>query len=199
MRTAQASSPRPAGAGPGADRRPVLLVTFFGVPFHPAACDLAVGSAVEAGQPLTVANIVELPPLPMSVCLGYDHLDDPPDVEAALRAPAERARLLGVQVERLLVRSPRPIAALIQLTIERRPGLLVLGPEPGRLSERFFRRARRAMREKTDCLVWSADAAPTSPLPASQAPHGRLDYRTTRHSCHASRPVTSPRNPEIRA
>ena len=100
MRTAQARSPRLAGAGPGADRRPVLLVTFFGVPFHPAACELAVGSAVEAGQPLTVANIVELPPLPMSVCLGYDHLDDPPDVEAALRAPAERARLLGVQRDR---------------------------------------------------------------------------------------------------
>jgi hypothetical protein len=163
MRTAQARSPRLAGAGPGAGSRPVLLVTFFGVPFHPAACELAVGSAVEAGQPLTVANIVELPPLPMSVCLGHDHLDYPPDVEAALRAPAERARLLGVQVERLLVRSPRPIAALIQLASERRPGLLVLGPEPGRLSERFFRRARRAVREKTDCLVWSADAGEEGP------------------------------------
>ena len=163
MRTAQARSPRLAGAGPGAGCRPVFLVTFFGVPFHPAACELAVGSAVEAGQPLTVANIVELPPLPMSVCLGYDHLDDPPDVEAALRAPAERARLLGVQVERLLVRSPRPIAALIQLAGERRPGLLVLGPEPGRLSERFFRRARRSVREKTDCLVWSADAGEEGP------------------------------------
>lgn len=165
MRTARARSPRLAGPGldagdPGAGGSSVLLVTFFGVPFHPAACELAVGSAVEAGQPLTVANIVELPPLPMSVCLGYDHLGDPPDVEAALRAPAERARLLGVQVERLLVRSPRPIAALLQLASERRPGLLVLGPEPARLSERFFRRARRAVREKTDCLVWSADCLP---------------------------------------
>jgi hypothetical protein len=158
MRTASAHRPRLAGAGvgPGADDRPVLLVTFFGVPFHPAACELAVGAAVEAGQPLTVANIVELPPLPMSVCLGHDQLEYPPEVAAALRAPAERARVLGVQVERLLVRSPRPLAALIQLASERRPGLLVLGPEPGRLSERFFRRARRAMREKTDCLVWSA-------------------------------------------
>jgi hypothetical protein len=99
----------------------------------------------------------------MSVCLGHDHLDDPPDVAAALRAPAERAHMLGVQVERLLVRSPRPIAALIQLTNERRPGLLVLGPEPGRLSKRFFRRARRAVREKTDCLVWSADAGEEGP------------------------------------
>ena len=163
MRTARARSPHRAGADPDAGGRPVLLVTFFSVPFRPAARELAIGSAVEAGQPLTVANIVELPPLPMSVCLGHDHLDDPPDVEAALRAPAERARLLGVQVERLLVRSPRPIAALIQLASERRPGLLVLGPEPGRLSERFFRRARRAVREKTDCLVWSADAREEGP------------------------------------
>jgi Universal stress protein family len=163
MRTTQARSPHRTGAGPGAAARPVFLVTFFGVPFHPAASELAVGSAVETGQPLTVANIVELPPLPMSVCLGHDHLDDPPEVQAALRAPAERAHLLGVQVERLLVRSPRPIAALIQLASERRPGLIVLGPEPGRLSQRFFRRARRAVREKTDCLVWSADAGEEGP------------------------------------
>jgi nucleotide-binding universal stress UspA family protein len=173
MRTARARSSRLAGAGPDAGDRPVLLVTFFSVPFHPAACELAVGSAVETGQPLTVANIVELPPLPMSVSLGHDHLDDPPETEAALRAPAERARSLGVQVERLLVRSPRPIAALIQLASERRPGLLVLGPEPGRLRARFFRRARRAVREKTGCLVWSADTGEEVPgawtgLPGSE-------------------------------
>jgi Universal stress protein family len=163
MRTAGARNPHLVGAGPDAGDRPVLLVTFFGAPFHPAACELAVGSAVEAGQPLTVANIVELPPLPMSVCLGHDHLDDPPEVAAALRAPAELARSLGVQVERLLVRSPRPVAALIQLASERRPGLLVLGPEPGRLSKRFFRRVLRAVHEKTDCLVWSADAGAEGP------------------------------------
>ena len=163
MRTAPARSPRLTRAGPDSGDRPVLLVTFFGVPFHPAACELAVGSAVEAGQPLIVANLVELPPLPMSVCLGHDHLDYPPEVAAALRAPAERAHRLGVRVERLLVRSPRPVTALIQLASERRPGLLVLGPEPGRLSERFFRRARRAVREKTNCLVWSADAGEEGP------------------------------------
>jgi hypothetical protein len=39
----------------------------------------------------------------------------------------------------------------------------VLGPEPGRLSERFFRRARRAVREKTDCLVWSCDVGEEGP------------------------------------
>ncbi|HXH96737.1 MAG TPA: hypothetical protein VNH40_05945, partial [Gaiellaceae bacterium] len=46
--------------------RPVLLAT-LGVPFEPDACTLAVDAAVEAGQPLIVANVVELPPLAMSV------------------------------------------------------------------------------------------------------------------------------------
>jgi hypothetical protein len=181
MRTARADRPRLAGAGPGAGDRPVLLVTFFGVPFHPAAGELAVGSAVEAGPPLIVANLVELPPLPMSVCLGHDHLDYPPEVAAALRAPAERAQRLGVRVERLLVRSPRPVAALIQLASERRPGLLVLGPEPGRLSERFFRRVRRAVREKTDCLVWSADAGEEEPGARAGQPGGGCLPGAVRH------------------
>jgi hypothetical protein len=157
--TAAVRSPRPVRPGSPGAGRPVLLATFFGIPFLPAACELAVGSAVETGQPLIVANFVELPPLPMSVRLGHDHLDDPPEVQAALRAPAEQARLLGVTVERLLVRSPRPVAALVQLIAERRPGLVVLGPEPGRLGRRSLRRARRAVREKTDCLVWTADGS----------------------------------------
>src|SRR5262249_62317985 len=99
-------------------------------------------------------RVGELPPHPMSVRLGHDHLDAPPEIDAALRAPVELASSLGVPVERLLVRSPRPIAALLQLTAERRPGLLVLGSDSERLSRRFFRRAWRAVREEAPCLVW---------------------------------------------
>jgi nucleotide-binding universal stress UspA family protein len=144
------------GTAPRGDSRPILLATFFSVPFHHGASEFAVDSAVEGGQPLIVANVVELPPLPMSVRLGYDHLDDPPDIESALRAPVELAHSLGVQVERLLVRSPRPVTALLQLTAERRPGLLVLGSDPARLSRRFFRRVWRTVREDASCLVWRA-------------------------------------------
>jgi nucleotide-binding universal stress UspA family protein len=144
----------PAGTRPRGDSRPVLLATFFSVPFDQGASQLAVGSAIEAGQPLIVTNLVELPPLPMSVHLGYDQLDDPPDIEDALRAPAELANSLGVRVERLLVRSPRPVTALLQLTAERRPGLLVLGSDRTRLGRRFSRRLWRAVREETSCLVW---------------------------------------------
>jgi nucleotide-binding universal stress UspA family protein len=144
----------PPGTRPHGDGRPILLATFFSVPFDQGASQLAVDSAIEGGQPLIVTNVVELPPLPMSVHLGYDHLDDPPDIDAALRAPAELANSLGVRVERLLVRSPRPVAALLQLTAERRPGLLVLGSDRARLGRRFSRRVWRAVREEASCLVW---------------------------------------------
>lgn len=134
--------------------KPVLLVTFFSVPFAEAASVLAVDSAVEASQPLIIGNIVELPPLPMSVRLGFDRLEDPPDLAAALSAPARLASSLGVSVQRLLVKTPRPVTALLEIVAELRPGLLVLGPDPQLLSSRFYRRVAKAVRDRTDCLVW---------------------------------------------
>jgi len=145
------------------DSRPVLLVTFFSVPFDPAASVFAVDSAIEAGQSLIVINIVELPPLPMSVRLGYDHIEDPPEIAAALRAPAELASSLGVNVERMLVKTPRPVTALLEVIAERRPGLLVIGADPRLLSGRFYRRVRNAVRDRTECLVWHAGAIEENP------------------------------------
>jgi nucleotide-binding universal stress UspA family protein len=136
------------------ERGAVLLAT-LGVPFERAAVELAVDTSLENGQPLIVANVVELPPLPLSVMLGYDQIDDPRDAEA-FRAPAELARSLGVTVERLRVKSPRPIEALLQLVAERSPGLLVFGPDRSRLRPRRYRKAARAVRERAACLVWLA-------------------------------------------
>jgi hypothetical protein len=136
--------------------RPVLLAT-LGVPFAPEAAAFAVDAAVEAGQPLVVANVVELPPLGMSVAMGYDQLDDDAGDAEALRAPAELAHALGVQVERLRVRSPRPVAALVELTAERAPGLLVFGPDRARMRARAYRKAAKAVREQAPCLVWLPD------------------------------------------
>jgi hypothetical protein len=133
--------------------RPVLLAT-LGVPFDPAASTFAVDAAVEAGEPLIVANVVELPPLGMSVAMGYDQLPDRPEEAEALRAPAELAHSLGAEVERLRVKSPRPIEALLQLAAERRPGILVFGPDRTRLRGRRYRKAARAVRERAGCLVW---------------------------------------------
>jgi nucleotide-binding universal stress UspA family protein len=135
--------------------RPVLLAT-LGVPFDPDASAFAVDAAVEAGQPLIVANVVELPPLTMSVRLGYDQLPERADDEEAFRAPAALAQSLGVQVERLRVRSPRPVEALLELTAERSPGVLVFGPDRERLKARTYRKAAKAILDRAACLVWLA-------------------------------------------
>ncbi len=136
--------------------RPVLLAT-LGVPFDPQASAFAVDAAVESGEPLIVANVVELPPLGMSVVMGYDQLPYSPEEAEALRAPAELAHSLGAEVERLRVRSPRPIEALVQLASERTPGLLVFGPDRGRIKRRTYRKAAGALRRRATCLVWLAD------------------------------------------
>ncbi|MGI8421323.1 MAG: hypothetical protein ACR2MU_03540, partial [Gaiellaceae bacterium] len=108
---------------------------------------------VEAGQRLIVANVVELPPLPLSVLLGYDQIDEPGAAESIL-APAQLARSLGVEVERLRVRSLRPIVALIELVAELGPGLLVFGPDRTRLRRRRYAKATKAIRESCTCLFW---------------------------------------------
>lgn len=139
--------------------RPILLAT-IGAPFVEDAVVFAVDSAVEASQPLIVANITTLEPLGLSVILGYDALEEfTPEVSASVRRSAELARSLGVMVERLRIRSPRPIRALLQLTSERRPGLLVFGPDPRQLAPRVFRRAVREVGEGVRCLVWLPPSA----------------------------------------
>lgn len=155
MLTLRRPRPRIRMTGDAARDRPVLLAT-LGVPFDSAASVFAVESAVEAGQPLIVANVVELPPLPMSVSMRYDQLEDAPEVAEALSAPAELARSLGVRVERLRVRSPRPVTALLELVDELSPGVLVFGPDQTRLRPRVYRKAARAVRERAACLVWLA-------------------------------------------
>jgi len=132
----------------------VLLAT-IDVAFDPAASSFAVDAAVEAGEPLLVVVLAELPPLPLSVILGYDQVDSPAE-EEAYRAPATLAASLGVAVERLRIRSPRPVHALLELAAEREPGLLVFGPDRALVSKRVYRKAARALTERSPCLVWLA-------------------------------------------
>ncbi len=130
-----------------------MLLATLGVPFDPEASAFAVDACVEAGEALVIVNAVELPPLPMSVRMGYDQIDDP-ELEQDLLAPALLAWSLGVAVERVRVRSPRPLDALLQLAAERRPGLFVFGPDRSRLGRLRYKRAAKRMRARLPFLLW---------------------------------------------
>ena len=152
MLTRRRNRPDQAVPVPSSTGRPIMLVT-LDAPFDTEAAAFAVDSAVECGQPLIVANVVELLLAPCSIVFGYDRPESDEDVEA-LKAPAVLAHSLGVRVERLRVRSPHPIAALLELAAERSPGLLVFGPDRSRIRRRLYRKAVRAVRERAACLVW---------------------------------------------
>jgi hypothetical protein len=149
--------------GSGASGRPILLAT-MGVPLDEAASVFAVDTAVESGQRLVMANVTALEPLRMSIALGYDTLPElTPEVSASLRRSAEHARSLGVQVERLRVRSPRPLQALLELVADVRPGLFVFGPDRQALRGRRYRKALAAVRDRVTCLVWVPNDAAGRP------------------------------------
>ena len=131
--------------------RPVMLVT-FDVPFESQATELAVDAAVESGQRLIIVNAVEIT-LGMLTLSMYQYVGTP-EVEDALRAPAELAHSLAVDVERLRLCSPHPIEALLELVAERAPGLLVVGPDRARLKPRTYARLTKRISERAACLVW---------------------------------------------
>jgi len=134
--------------------RPILLAT-MGTPFDEEAVAVAVDAAVESGEELIVANITRLEPLGLSMIMGYDALEElTPDVSRSVRRPAQLAAEFGLRVERLRVRSPRPVAALVELVRERRPGLVVFGPDRRRLSRRLYRKASEALRAEAGPLMW---------------------------------------------
>jgi Universal stress protein family len=156
MLTLRRRGPREDVSSLPAGARPVMLATLE-VPFDEAAAALAVDAAVECGQTLIIANVVEVPLGPMCVMMGYGALEPTEEEAVRFRAPAELAHALGVRVERLRVRSPHPADALLALVAEREPGLLVFGPDRSRLKPRVFRKVAKKIRERTTCLVWLSD------------------------------------------
>jgi len=141
--------PRVGAAG----ARPIMLVT-FDVPVDPLAAELAVDAAVEAGQPLVVVNVVEMPIRPMTSSWGQEVVVTE-DVDDSLRAPAELAHSLAVPVERIKLVSPRPVRALLELVAERETGLLVVGPDRQRMGRWRLRRVERKIYGSAPCLVWT--------------------------------------------
>jgi nucleotide-binding universal stress UspA family protein len=155
MRTREWSEPQATSRLDRAGGRPVMLAT-LDVPFDPDAVVFAVDSAVELGQRLIVANFVERAPLPLSAMLGYDDLPYPPQLAESLRAPAELARSLGVDVTRLRVKSFHPIPAMLEVMHEQGAGIFVFGPDRNRIRRLRYRRAVRAIRSSAAPLVWLA-------------------------------------------
>jgi nucleotide-binding universal stress UspA family protein len=152
---------RPTGIDTGrAERtsgRPVVLGT-LSCRIDPAAERMAVESALEAGSPLLVANVVYLPNYPTTLMLvGPDAATLPHEEDLeAVRATADRAAGLGIRTEHLRVSSKRPVKALLEVARDRRAGLLVFGPDRTRIPGRRFRRAAREIRKRAECLVWIA-------------------------------------------
>ena len=141
--------------GPSAGR-PVMLAT-LGVPFDPQAVAFALGSAVELGQRLIVANFVERAPLPLSTMLGYEDLPDTPEMARSLAEPVRLAHSLGVNVTKLRVKSFHPIPAMLEVVAEENAGLFVFGPDRRRIMRLRYWRAARAIRSTVTALIWLAD------------------------------------------
>jgi Universal stress protein family len=145
----------PTGVNP-TGAMPLVLAT-LSVRVDPSAEQMAIESARQAGVRLIVANMLVLPPYPLTVMLApeFATLPHEEDLEE-VRATATRAAALGVPTELLRVSSRRPIVALLELVSELDAGLLVFGPDRSRLTRRRFRAAERAVRRKASCLVWTA-------------------------------------------
>lgn len=140
---------------PGAEEpRPVVLAT-LSVRVDPAAERVAIESAIETGARLIIANMLMLPPYPTTLVLAREHATLPHEEDLeAVRETAQRAAARGVRTELLRISSRRPLVALIELIRDRRPGLVVLGPDVSRTPRWWLWLAARRVRRQTECLVW---------------------------------------------
>jgi len=151
--------PPPAGTPEASARtRPVVLAT-LAVPFEPDALRVALGAALESQAPLIVVDAVELPLWPQSIATRHADTELEAD-RACIRESVDQAAALGLQVEHLRVRSPHPIDALLEVAGERDAGLLVFGPDRGRLRPRSFSRMVRRIRRRASCLLWVVGEGP---------------------------------------
>jgi len=137
--------------------RPVVLAT-LAVRVHPSAERMAIDSAIEAGVPLLIVNLIPLPPFVRTmVLIGPEGTTLPHEEDLdALRATARRAADLGVKTELLRVRTRHAVKALLEVLRERDAGLLVFGPHLGMVGRLRFRTTARRVRRDADCLVWIA-------------------------------------------
>jgi hypothetical protein len=137
--------------------RPVVLAT-MSVRVDPSAERMALDSALEAGVPLVIVNLLPLRPYPTTFgLLGHEGMTLPHEEDLeAVRATAQRAASLGLKTELLRVTTRRPVRALLEVVSERDAGLLVFGPDLTLMSRLRFRWDARRVRREAPCLVWIA-------------------------------------------
>lgn len=118
---------------------------------------MALESALEAGVPLIVANMLTMQAYPTTMTLAREFMTLPHEEDLdAVRATAGRAAALGIATELLRITSRRPLRALLELLSEREAGLLVFGPDRRLISRARFMTAAWVMRQRANCLVWIA-------------------------------------------
>ena len=150
--------PDAPAVGRGSSGRPVLLAT-LAVPFEPESARVAIQAAMEGDLKLVVVDVVEMPFLPQ--CWVTRRADiELDDDRAQIRRLVEQVCGLGIEVEHLRVRSPRPVDALLEVAGEHNAALLVLGPDRSRLKPRLFARVARRIRKRATCLLWVAGEGP---------------------------------------
>ena len=135
------------------------MLATLAVPFDPDSARVAIQAAMEGGVKLLVVDAVEMPLWPQSMATRHADLEEEADRDA-IRRLVEQTAALGLEVEHLRVRSPRPVEALLEVAGEREAALLVLGPDPSRLRPRSFRRAVKRIRKRASCLLWVAGEGP---------------------------------------
>ena len=107
-------------AAPPAPARPVVLAT-LSVRVDPSAERMAIESALEAGVPLVLVNLIPLPPYPQTLVLAGPEATTLPHEEDLdeVRATARRAADLGVRTQLLRVRTRHPVKALLEVVRHR--------------------------------------------------------------------------------
>ena len=154
LRSRQTRSP--ASRGSRSRARPVVLAT-LSVRVDADAERMAFESALEAGAPLIIANMIRMPSYPTTMILAREYATLPHEEDLdEVRATAGRAAALGIATELLRITSRRPLQALLELLSERDAGLLVFGPDRRRTPRWWRALAAHRIRRQAGCLVWIA-------------------------------------------
>lgn len=171
---------------------PVVLATFEDAPFDAQAARLAVESAADMRSTLHVVDVLEVRSARQAgrraaVPLAAAHAE-------TFNAVEDLAADLGVPVEAARMPTRDPAADLVEFIALRRPALVVLATD-----HRFLRRFRRptrsryhdlarALAERAECLVWTAQ--PPDAAAASARPK-RARRRRNPWALHYTRPVAA--------